>query len=168
MQEQEHSLRADLVEGAKGVSALSVRRPVLAIVFNLLIVLAGLAALGGIDVRELPNVDQPVVTIQATYDGASPESIDREVTKVIEGAARARARRGFHLLHQPPGTSRVTVQFAANVDINVAANDLRDAIGRIQRRCPTRSPTSPSSRRTPTPTRSCVSPSPRRPCRSKT
>src|SRR3569833_1048673 len=91
MKEREHNLRADLVEGAKGISALSVRRPVLAIVFNVLIVLAGLAALGGVAERELPNVDQPVVTIQATYDGASPESIDREVTKVIDGAA-ARAQ----------------------------------------------------------------------------
>ena len=66
--------------------SLSVRRPTLVVVINLLIVIAGLAALFGVEVRELPDVDRPVVTVRAFFDGASPETMDAEVTSVIEGA----------------------------------------------------------------------------------
>jgi HAE1 family hydrophobic/amphiphilic exporter-1 len=58
---------------ASGFTALFVRRPVLAIVVNLLIMVAGLAALTGIEIRELPEVDSPVVTISTDYEGASPD-----------------------------------------------------------------------------------------------
>jgi hydrophobic/amphiphilic exporter-1 (mainly G- bacteria), HAE1 family len=64
-----------------------VRRPILAFVLNALIVMAGLAGLLGADVRELPDVDRPVVTVSTSFPGAAPETIDREVTGVIEGAA---------------------------------------------------------------------------------
>src|SRR4029079_16132544 len=63
-----------------------VRRPILALVLNLLIIIAGLAAYQGIAVRELPDVDRPVVTVRATYAGATPESIDSQITAVIERA----------------------------------------------------------------------------------
>ena len=62
------------------------RRPILAIVLNSLIVIAGLGALLGIEVRELPDVDRPVITVTTDFEGAAPETIDREVTGVIEGA----------------------------------------------------------------------------------
>lgn len=67
-------------------TALFVRRPILAFVLNALIVLAGIAALFGAEVRELPNVDRPVVTVTTTFSGASPESVDQELTGRIEGA----------------------------------------------------------------------------------
>lgn len=54
---------------------------------NALILIAGLAALYGADVRELPDVDSPVITVTTTFDGASSETIDQEVTDEIEGAA---------------------------------------------------------------------------------
>ncbi|MEE8563746.1 MAG: efflux RND transporter permease subunit, partial [Alphaproteobacteria bacterium] len=66
--------------------SLSVRRPTLIVVLNFLIVIAGLGALFGVEVRELPDVDRPVVTIRAFFDGASPETMDAEVTSVVEGA----------------------------------------------------------------------------------
>ncbi|MBN8999448.1 MAG: efflux RND transporter permease subunit, partial [Rhizobiales bacterium] len=84
---QGHEATARTAASLGGISALSVRRPVLAIVANLLIVVAGLAAFGGIEIRELPNIDQPVVTITTTYTGASPDTMDKEVTSVIENAA---------------------------------------------------------------------------------
>ena len=68
-------------------TALFVRRPILAFVLNALIVIAGFAGLLGADVRELPAVDRPVVSVSTNYSGAAPETIDREVTAVIEGAA---------------------------------------------------------------------------------
>ena len=70
-----------------GLPGLSVRRPYLAAVFNLLIVIAGLAALLGVEVRELPDVDRPTVSVRANYPGASPTTVDAEVTSVVEAAA---------------------------------------------------------------------------------
>src|SRR5690349_3960993 len=69
-----------------GMTALFVRRPILAFVLNTLIVVAGLAAFIGVEVRELPDVDRPVITVTADYDGAAAETIDRELTDLIEGA----------------------------------------------------------------------------------
>lgn len=72
----------------RSFTALFVRRPVLAFVMNMLIVVAGLAAFFGVEIRELPDVDQPVISIRTSYDSASAETIDREVTGVIEGRCR--------------------------------------------------------------------------------
>ncbi len=128
--------RTWLAEATKGISALSVRRPVLATVANLLIVLAGLAAFRGVEVRELPDVDRPVITIRASYDGATPETIDRQVTDVLEGAAaRVPGVKSISSTSRS-GSSRVVVEFSESVDINVAANDLRDAVGNVQRQLP--------------------------------
>ena len=66
--------------------ALSVRRPYLAFVLNLLIIVAGIGAVLGVEVRELPDVDRPSVTVRAEYPGAAPETVDAEVTSAIEGA----------------------------------------------------------------------------------
>jgi len=119
-----------------GISALSVRRPVLAIVLNLLIVIAGLAAYRGVEIRELPNIDQPVVTITTTYTGATPDTMDKEITSVIEKAAAGVTGWTDIQSQSTSGRSRVTVQFSDSVDINVAANDLRDAVGNAQRNLP--------------------------------
>lgn len=112
-------------------TALLVRRPILAFVLNALIVLAGLAALQGTEVRELPDVDRPVVTISTAFDGAAPETVDREVTAVIEAAAGRVA--GVKTISSSSrfASSRVTVEFRDSVDLDVAATDLRDAIARI-------------------------------------
>lgn len=66
--------------------SLSIRRPVLIVVLNLLIAIAGLSALNALEVRELPDVDTPRITVTATYPGASPETVDAEVTSRLEGA----------------------------------------------------------------------------------
>ena len=118
------------------LTALFVRRPVLAAVINTLLVVAGLAALVGVDVRELPDVDRPVITVRTTYDGASPQTIDQEVTQTIEGAvARVSGVKSISSASQF-GTSRVTMEFNDKVDIAVASNDVRDAIGRIANQMP--------------------------------
>lgn len=119
-----------------GISALSVRRPVLAIVLNLLIVVAGLAAYSGVEIRELPNIDQPVVTITTTYTGATPDTMDKEITSVIEKAAAGVTGWTDISSQSTSGRSRVTVQFSDDTDINVAASDLRDAVGNAQRNLP--------------------------------
>ncbi|NTJ42755.1 efflux RND transporter permease subunit [Agrobacterium larrymoorei] len=117
-------------------TALFVRRPILAAVLNTLLVVAGLAALAGVEVRELPDVDRPVISVRTTYDGASPETIDQEVTQTIEGAvARVSGVKSISSESQF-GTSRVTMEFGDDIDLAVAANDVRDAIGRITNQMP--------------------------------
>ena len=122
-----------LNEGALAGSgtALFVRRPILAFVLNALIVLAGLAALSGAEVRELPDVDSPVITVSTSFPGAAPETIDREVTARIEGAAGRVAGMRSISSSSRFGSSRVTVEFRDDVDLDVAATDMRDAIARV-------------------------------------
>jgi HAE1 family hydrophobic/amphiphilic exporter-1 len=119
-----------------GTTALFVRRPVLAFVFNTLIVVAGLAAFFGVEIRELPDVDQPVITIRTDFEGAAAETIDREVTGIIEGAVSRVAGVKSISSSSSFGDSRVTVEFGDDVDIDTAASDLRDAVGRIVNQLP--------------------------------
>ncbi len=123
---------ANLSTRSAGFAALFVRRPVLAIVLNLLIVVAGAAAILGVEVRELPNIDRPVITVRTSYDGATPETVDKEITAVVEGAV-ARTPGVYSISSQSSaGESRVTIEFTESTDLNVAANDLRDAIGGLR------------------------------------
>ncbi|MCF8487474.1 MAG: efflux RND transporter permease subunit [Rhodobacteraceae bacterium] len=117
-------------------TALFVRRPILAFVLSALIVLSGLAGFFGAEIRELPDVDRPVITVTTNFAGASPETIDREVTAQIEGAAGRVAGVNSISSNSRFGRSRVTVEFGDDTDIDVAATDMRDAIGRIQNSLP--------------------------------
>lgn len=114
-----------------GSTALFIRRPVFAFVINVLIVVAGLAAFTGVDIRELPDVDRPVVTISTDFSGASAETIDRQLTQVLENAvARVSGVKSISSTSSFE-RSRVTVEFNDGVDLNVAAADMRDAISRV-------------------------------------
>ncbi len=114
-----------------GSTALFIRRPVFAFVINVLIIVAGMAAFTGVDIRELPDVDRPVVTISTDFSGASAETIDRQLTQVLENAV-ARVS-GVKTISSSSSfeRSRVTVEFNDGVDLNVAAADMRDAISRV-------------------------------------
>ncbi len=124
------------LEAQRSGTALFVRRPILAFVLSALIVIAGLAGLYGVEVRELPDVDRPVVTVTTTFGGAGPETIDREITGAIEGAVGRVA--GVKAISSSSrfGRSRVVVEFADGVDLDLAATDIRDAIGRIRNNLP--------------------------------
>ena len=119
-----------------GITALFIRRPVLAFVVNTLIAVAGLAAFFGVEIRELPDVDRPVITITTDYSGAAAETIDRELTAVVEGAVARVPGVGSISSNSNFGRSRVTVEFGDDIDLDVAASDMRDAISRIQNRLP--------------------------------
>ncbi len=122
--------------GFSDLPSLSVRRPTLIVVVNLLIVIAGLAALLGVEVRELPDVDRPVVTVRAFFDGASPETMDAEVTSVIEGAvARVSGVKTINAASEE-NNARVRAEFSPNVSLDVAANDVREAVASIMRKLP--------------------------------
>ncbi len=111
--------------------ALFVRRPILALVLSALITIAGLAGLYGVEIRELPDVDRPVVTITTYFPGASPESVDQEITGRIEGAAGRISGVRAISSNSRFGRSRVTLEFNDNVDLDTAATDTRDAVARI-------------------------------------
>ncbi len=117
-------------------TALFVRRPILAFVLSALIVIAGLASLLGVEVRELPNVDRPVITVTTEFQGASPETVDQEVTSRIEGAVGRVAGVRSISSNSRFGRSRVTLEFAENADLDVAATDTRDAVARIANNLP--------------------------------
>jgi hydrophobe/amphiphile efflux-1 (HAE1) family protein len=118
--------------------SLSVRRPVLVLVANLLIVLGGLAALFAVEVRELPDIDRPVVTVRVDFPGASPETMDAEVVSVLEGAI-ARVS-GIETLRSASeeNNGRIYIEFRPGVDIDSAAADVREAVSRVARRLPDR------------------------------
>ena len=116
--------------------ALFVRRPILAFVLSALIVLSGIAALFGVEIRELPNVDRPVITITTEFSGASPESVDQDVTSRIEGAVGRVAGVKNISSNSRFGRSRVTLDFNEGADLDVAATDTRDAVARIANQLP--------------------------------
>ena len=74
------------------LSDISIRRPVLATVMSLAIVLIGLISYSRLTVREYPNIDEPVVTVETTYRGASAEIIESQVTRAARGFARRASR----------------------------------------------------------------------------
>lgn len=118
------------------VAALSVRRPYLAAVLNILIIIAGFAAIFGVEVRELPDVDRPIVSIRANYPGASPETVDAEVTSKVE-AAVARVNGIIELRSSSEqGNFRIRAVFRPGTDLIAAANDVREAVSRVERQLP--------------------------------
>ena len=128
----------------------------LAFVLNTLIAVAGLAAFYGVEIRELPDVDRAVVTVTTAFEGAAGETIDRELTGVIEGAvARVSGVKSISSTSSF-ANSRVTIEFNDGVDLNVAASDVRDAVGRVRTSCRKRPTRRASSRPTPIPMRSSV------------
>lgn len=116
--------------------SLSIRRPVLIVVLNLLIAIAGLAALSALEVRELPDVDTPTVTVTASYPGASPETVDAEVTSRLEGAvARVSGVKNIYAQSEE-NSARVRVEFRPGINLEDAANETRESVSRVQRQLP--------------------------------
>ncbi len=118
--------------------SLSIRRPVLVLVFNLLVVLAGLAALFAVEVRELPNVDRPVVTVRVDFPGASPETMDTEVVSLLEGAVARVSGIDTIRSASEENNGRIYIEFRPGVNIDSAAADVREAVSRVTRRLPDR------------------------------
>lgn len=123
---------------ANDLPSLSIRRPVFILVANLLIALAGIAALMGVEIRELPDVDRPIVTVRAFYPGASPETMDNEVARILEGAvARVTGVKEISTTSEE-GDARLRVEFQPGMNLDNVANDVREAVSRVTRRLPDR------------------------------
>mgnify|MGYP001795717662 CR=1 FL=1 len=115
---------------------LAIKRPVLAIVFSAVLVLFGLISYQSLSVREYPDIDSPIVSIQTAYRGASAEIIESQITQVIEDAVA-----GISGVERISSTSReeystVSVEFTLSRDIESATNDVRDRISRVVNQLP--------------------------------
>ncbi len=118
------------------VSDISVKRPVLATVLSLLILVLGFASLTQLPVREYPNIDPPVVSVTTEYVGAAPEVMNNEITEIIEGGISAVDGVRSITSISRDGRAETTIEFNLDRDIDAAANDVRDAIARVAAQLP--------------------------------
>ncbi len=118
------------------ISDLSVRRPVFAAVAAIILCVIGLAAFAGLPIRELPNVDPPVVSVSTTYRGASAEVIEERITQVIE--RQVAGIQGIDRVNSSSrdGRSQINITFTLDRDLDDAANDVRDAVSRVASNLP--------------------------------
>ena len=118
------------------LSDVSIKRPVFATVLSLLIVVFGVAALLDLPVREYPDIDPPEVSIATNYTGAAAEVVDSQITQVIEGAISG--IEGIRSIESSTeqGESRTSIEFTISRDVDIAANDVRDAVSRVADQLP--------------------------------
>ncbi len=118
------------------ISELSIRRPVLATVLTLIILLFGLIGYTFLGVREYPSVDNPIITVTCSYAGANADVIENQITEPLEQNINGISGiRSLSSVSQQ-GQSRITVEFELSVDLERAANDVRDKVSRAQRYLP--------------------------------
>lgn len=123
-------------QDANDLPSVSIRRPVLIVVLNVLIAIAGLAALMGVEVRELPDVDRPVVGVSAMLPGGAPETVDAEVTSILEGAAARVSGVESIQSSSEENSARISIEFRPGVDLDVVAAEVREAVNQIRRELP--------------------------------
>ena len=118
------------------ISELSIKRPVLSTVMVLIILLFGLIGYRSLGVREYPSVDQPIISVNTSYPGANAEVIMNQITEPLE--QNINGIPGIRSLSSvsSQGSSRITVEFELSVDLETAANDVRDKVSRAQRYLP--------------------------------
>ncbi|MDQ2084722.1 efflux RND transporter permease subunit [Xanthobacteraceae bacterium Astr-EGSB] len=115
---------------------LFVRRPVLASVISLLVVLTGLVSYTRLVVREYPNIDEPVVSVRTNYPGASAEIIETQVTQILENSIAGIEGIETITSQSRQERSNISVLFRPDVNPDVAASDVRDRVGRVRGRLP--------------------------------
>ncbi|MEG0455014.1 MAG: efflux RND transporter permease subunit, partial [Bacteroides sp.] len=118
------------------ISELSIRRPVLATVLTLIILLFGFIGYSYLGVREYPSVDNPIISVSCSYPGANADVIENQITEPLE--QNINGIPGIRSLSSVSrqGQSRITVEFELSVDLETAANDVRDKVSRAQRYLP--------------------------------
>ena len=118
------------------ISELSIKRPVLSTVMTLVILLFGMIGYTYLGVREYPSVDNPIISVQCTYPGANADVIENQITEPLEQNINGiPGIRSLSSVSQQ-GSCRITVEFELSVDLETAANDVRDKVSRAQRFLP--------------------------------
>ena len=118
------------------ISALSLQRPVLAIVMNITIVLFGLIGFKFLGVRDYPAIDPPNISVRTSYPGANADIIETQITEPLEKAINGIAGVKNITSTSSNGTSNINVEFELSVDLEAAANDVRDKVSQAQRSLP--------------------------------
>ena len=115
---------------------LCIKRPVLATVLSLVVVLLGLIGYTRLSIREYPKIDEPIVSVSTTYKGASPEVIESQITKTLEDSLSG--IEGVNLITSNSRSERsdITVSFKITKDPDVAAAEVRDKVARVRARLP--------------------------------
>lgn len=118
------------------LSSISIKRPVLAIVMSLAIVIFGVIGFVFLGVREYPNVDPPVVTVSANYTGANADVIESQITQPLEESISGAS--GIRTLSSVSreGRATITVEFDLDIDMEAATNDVRDRVSRAVQNLP--------------------------------
>ena len=118
------------------LSDLSIKRPVFAVVVSLLLVVLGAMSFMRLTLRELPNIDPPIVSVQVSYPGASAAVVETRITQILEdGLAGIEGIKTIQSQSRN-GRSDITIEFNLNRDIEAAANDVRDRVSRVMNRLP--------------------------------
>jgi multidrug efflux pump len=118
------------------LSSLSIRRPVLAIVMSIAIVVLGILGYTYLGVREYPSVDPPIITVSTMYTGANADVIESQITEPLEESINGIAGIRSLTSVSRDGRSTITVEFDIDVNLETAANDVRDKVSRAVRNLP--------------------------------
>ena len=125
------------------ISELSLRRPVLATVMNILIVLFGVIGFTFLGVRDYPAIDPPIVNVRVNYPGANADIIESQITEPLEKAINGIAGIRNITSSSSQGSCRINVEFDLGIDLETAANDVRDKVSQAQRSLPDDLPAPP-------------------------
>lgn len=118
------------------LSSISIKRPVLAIVMSLVIVLFGGIAFSFLGVREFPSIDPPIITVRTSYTGANADVIESQITEPLEKAINGISGVRNISSASNQGSSNITVEFNLDEDLEAAANDVRDKVSQALRQLP--------------------------------
>ena len=118
------------------ISELSLRRPVLAIVLNIVIIVFGLIGYKFLGVRDYPAIDPPIVNVRTSYPGANADIIESQITEPLEKSINGIAGVKNITSSSSQGSSSITVEFDLSIDLEAAANDVRDKVSQAVRSLP--------------------------------
>jgi hydrophobe/amphiphile efflux-1 (HAE1) family protein len=118
------------------LSTLSIKRPVLTIVMNLVLVLFGIIGYTFLGIREFPSIDPPIVSVRTNYAGANPDIIESQITEPLERAVNQIDGIRNISSSSSQGSSRINIEFVLSKDLEEAANDVRDKVSQAMRSLP--------------------------------
>jgi multidrug efflux pump len=118
------------------VSAQFIKRPVLASVLSILIILFGIIGYSFLGVREYPSVDPPIISVSTSYPGANADVIENQITEPLEESINGIAGIRTLTSSSRDGSSNITVEFVVGTDMEAAANDVRDKVSRAKHNLP--------------------------------
>ena len=118
------------------ISEITVRRPVLAAVISMFLVLLGLVSYDKLSIREYPDIDKPVVTVSTVYRGASAEIVERDITQILEDSLSGISNIKEIKSESKDEISSIRIEFTLSRDMESAANDVREKVSRALPRLP--------------------------------